>query len=246
MDTRILIFVFVVLLVGCKLRKSNVVLPHRYDASVYIPHIPIVYQSTCGSCWANATVTALQFRAYRHSLTDGLFDADDVLKNTLGNFGCAGGSISRAYKFCATTGLFCKGRRYPLNRYRNITGVGIEGLKTEVLSNGPVTAQVKEYPSMKRLKRGEVWARRSDETVVGSHAVVIYGWDDTRGGWLVQNSWGDSWCEGGRGVFSYGAGNIESLFVFAGDFLLTWQREFGYSLFDQKILLPLPYHWFDL
>lgn len=222
MDTHIYVIIAIVIFVlACILHDSNIGLPNKYDSSMFIPYIPINYQSTCGSCWANATVTALQFRANRHSLADGIFEVDDVIKNTLGNFGCAGGSISRAYEFCATTGLFCKGRRYKLFRYRNLAGVGIRGLKTEILLNGAVTAQVLEYPSMKRLKRGETWTTRPDENVVGSHAVVVYGWDDSRNGWLVQNSWGDSWCEGGRGVFSYGAGKIESLFVYAGDFLVT-------------------------
>lgn len=193
-------------------------LPYQYDSSLYIPRIPIYYQSTCGSCWANATVTALQFRAYKQSLTNGIFEVTDVIKNTLGNFGCAGGSIRLAYEYCSKTGLFCNGRRYLLSRVKSLAGVGIQRLKTEILTNGPVTAHVLEYPSMKLLKRGETWRRQETEIAVGSHAVVIYGWDDSRGGWLIQNSWGKGWCEDGRGVFSYGAGYIESLFVFAGEF----------------------------
>ena len=36
----------------------------------------------------------------------------------------------------------------------------------------------------------------------GSHAVVLYGWNDT--GWLMQNSWGIGWGKQGRCVIPYG------------------------------------------
>lgn len=195
--------------------------PVRFDFSKWVPTIQVYYQSTCGSCWANATVTALQFRALKLGLVDDEFDVDDVLLNTPGNFGCAGGSIRRAYRYCATTGLSSGGRRYPLAGYRDLTGIGQHALKTEVMDNGPVTAHILEYPSMKRLKPGDVWAPLKNETALGGHAIVIYGWDDARGGWLVQNSWGRNWCDNGRGIFKYGAGNVESMYVFAGDFVLS-------------------------
>ena len=35
----------------------------------------------------------------------------------------------------------------------------------------------------------------------GSHAVVIYGWNET--GWLFQNSWGEEWGVNGRAVLPY-------------------------------------------
>jgi C1A family cysteine protease len=35
----------------------------------------------------------------------------------------------------------------------------------------------------------------------GYHCVIIYGWDER--GWLVQNSWGKSWGQGGRFVVPF-------------------------------------------
>lgn len=194
-------------------------LPSKFDFSRLVPQVPIYYQSTCGSCWANATVTALQFRAYNKSiLSDGDFDIDDVIQNTLGNNGCAGGSIRLAYKHASRYGLLCKGRRYKLANVVNFANTGIDTIKRELLAHGPISAHVHEYPSMRTLKRGTLWEPMRHETLLGGHAVVIYGWDDGMGGWLVQNSWGVDWCDSGKGVFKFGAGKIESLFVYAGYF----------------------------
>lgn len=40
------------------------------------------------------------------------------------------------------------------------------------------------------------------------HMVLIVGWDDERGGWLIKNSFGDGWGDHGFGWIKYGSNNI--------------------------------------
>lgn len=42
----------------------------------------------------------------------------------------------------------------------------------------------------------------------GSHFVVIIGWDDEKGAWLIKNSYGEEWGEKGFGWIKYGSNNI--------------------------------------
>jgi hypothetical protein len=43
--------------------------------------------------------------------------------------------------------------------------------------------------------------------IAGGHAWTITGYDDSRGAWLMQNSWGTSWGSGGRAWLPYSALN---------------------------------------
>lgn len=51
----------------------------------------------------------------------------------------------------------------------------------------------------------------------GSHFVLIIGWDDAKGAWLIKNSYGKDWGENGFGWIKYGSNNIGqwSAFVMA-------------------------------
>lgn len=43
----------------------------------------------------------------------------------------------------------------------------------------------------------------SDSYFGGSHAIIIIGWE--KDGWVVQNSWGENWGNGGRACIPYSA-----------------------------------------
>ena len=48
----------------------------------------------------------------------------------------------------------------------------------------------------------------SDNTTAPNHAVLLVGWDDSKGAWLLKNSWGPQWGIGGFMWIKYGVNSV--------------------------------------
>lgn len=46
--------------------------------------------------------------------------------------------------------------------------------------------------------------------IEGGHIMLIVGYDDTKGCWIVKNSWGTGWGQAGFGLIGYGEAGIDS------------------------------------
>jgi Papain family cysteine protease len=54
-----------------------------------------------------------------------------------------------------------------------------------------------------------VYRRTAAAADVGGHFLLVVGYDDSQGCWIVKNSWGTGWGEGGFGRIAYGESGIE-------------------------------------
>jgi hypothetical protein len=73
-----------------------------------------------------------------------------------------------------------------------------DDIKQAVFTYGPVLVAYKWYKDFK-VKNGILTG--SQENYSGGHAVVVYGWNAE--GFLVQNSWGKLWGNGGKCIIPY-------------------------------------------
>ena len=63
----------------------------------------------------------------------------------------------------------------------------------------PIVFGATLYPSFETTgPDGKVPMPKPSEDPLGGHCMTVYGYDDTKAAFWVQNSWGASWGDGGR------------------------------------------------
>lgn len=82
-----------------------------------------------------------------------------------------------------------------------------EEIKTALKAYHPVIIGVRWYSDI-RVINGVMTTDFAQSTYKGLHALLVYGWDER--GWLIQNSHGANWGNGGRAILPYDYGYREA------------------------------------
>ena len=91
---------------------------------------------------------------------------------------------------------------YP-NRITNYCSLSKKNdMKLWLMTKGPIVFSIKWYENYWLTVNNELHFDEKSEPS-GCHCMVIYGWN--KEGWLFQNSWGNTWGDGGRAVYPYDA-----------------------------------------
>ena len=90
-----------------------------------------------------------------------------------------------------------------------------EEIKRALIVYGPVVTTLVSDSCLKLYGGGvfneeQNWYVSGGKKTVrrGNHILLIVGWDDAKGAWLVKNSYGTEWGENGFGWIKYGSNNI--------------------------------------
>jgi PKD repeat protein len=190
---------------------------------------PVRDQGGCGSCWAFGSTAVLEgaVAIFDQKIVD-LSEQFAVDCNGQG-FGCGGGYwvydlykspgavLESAYPYveydqqCRSSGL---DHPYTLTAWHSITGGDRDAMKAAIYQYGVIGVTVNACGSQIGYTGG---VYDSTECNFGetNHIVSLVGWDDTvthsqgTGIWIMRNSWGTGWGEGGYMRIAYGVALIE-------------------------------------
>lgn len=169
-------------------------------------------QGGCGSCWDFATVGA--FESSYLIRNGGTPDASEqeILDCNPWGYSCGGGWW--AFDYFIGTGDVSEGvypyvgtktacKAVPSKSYRAVTwgyvkpGGGVPSvseLKQALCTYGPLAVAVRVTGKFQAYTGG-VFNENDNGSV--NHGVLLIGWDDAKGAWLIKNSWGTGWGESG-------------------------------------------------
>lgn len=211
--------------------------PERWDwreQGVGLP--PPQNQGSCGSCWAYGTTNPLEVAVAIFDNEHVDFSEQHMVDCNTEGSGCWGGYFvpemiqepegaifEHDYPYEARNGS-CRSagleRQYSIKSWGSVPGGDIDAIKTAIWQYGAVGVTMSSCGSLPGFSGGIYDSSECNRTST-NHIVTLVGWDDTlthrqgRGVWVLRNSWGTGWGDGGYGLFAYGVARVaeDAIFV---------------------------------
>lgn len=182
-------------------------------------------QGSCGSCWAFAAVGLMEAMILKVDGVEVDLSEQHLVSCNPWDWGCNGGfwpndmladpgaMMESCFPYSATDepcNTSCA-TPYAIQGWDFVTEDWVvpdtELIKQAIYTHGSV--QVGVYVDRWfQAYTGGVLDRCKRNARYTNHAVILVGWDDAKGAWLMKNSWGTGWGENGYMWITYGCDRI--------------------------------------
>ncbi len=197
-------------------------LPSSFDWRTQGKVTPVKNQGSCGSCWAFGTMGSYEAAIMVGGGPEENLSEQYLLDCNSHGYSCSGGwwvfddmynGVPKescypyvAYKQSCQSGCT---KYYPMDSWYYVgssSGVPTSSaIKQAIYDHGPVAAAVYASSAIQNYTGG-IFNNCQSGTV--NHAIVLVGWDDGGGYWIMKNSWGTGWGESGYMRITYGCNQI--------------------------------------
>jgi parallel beta-helix repeat protein len=211
-------------------------LPDRFDWRQLDGCTPVKNQGGCGSCWAFAAMGVIESQYLIRSNLEMDFSEQWLVSCTQAG-SCSGGWYGMAFDYMTTEKDKCSASGTPLesdfpyeaadkdcacppgDRYLITSWSAVQqdpqSMKQAIVTYGPIAVSICA-DDLFQCYVGGIFNSNVGTNL--NHAVVLVGWDDTQGKegiWLLRNSWGAGWGEGGYMRIEYGCNGVGSAPAYA-------------------------------
>ncbi len=191
-------------------------LPSAYTGISTVPKD----QGACGSCWAFAAVGLLEGMILKEDGIEVDLSEQHMLSCNPYDWGCDGGywpcdmlvnpgsPMESCFPYVATEAPCVSTCPYPyqIQSWAFVTEdwvvPPIADIKQAIYTYGAVQAGVYADRWFQLYTSG-VFSRCKRNVRYTNHAIILCGWDDAKGAWLLKNSWDTGWGEDGYMWISY-------------------------------------------
>ncbi|MFW5871152.1 MAG: C1 family peptidase [Verrucomicrobiota bacterium] len=216
------------------MKPDGVTAPANFDWRDRNGVTSVKNQGACGSCWAFGTVAPFESAILVNDRVAEDLSEQFLVSCNLDGYGCGGGLSVHKYHYDTPAADGRIGAVYesdspyvaadtpcdgPYPRPYVLDGWGYVGngemdmdipdddIKEAIYEYGPVMAVVYVGPAFQAYSGG-IFNTDEGDGQYGNHAVVLVGWNDDEGYWIMKNSWGTGWGEDGYMRIAYGTSGI--------------------------------------
>jgi C1A family cysteine protease len=219
---------------------SEVDLPSSFNWCDSKACTPVRDQGQCGSCWAFATVGPLESAILIKDTTSRDLSEQYLVSCNSDGWSCNGGWFAHEYhqwKYVYGEGSAgavwesnfpYQASNVPCNPPHthhekieswayvdpNVGVPAVNDIKQAIYDHGPVGAAVCVNLAFQLYQSGVFNPLIGCNSI--NHAIVLVGWNDTDGAWILRNSWGSGWGEEGYMRIAYG----KSLVGYAANYVV--------------------------